>query len=209
MIICIGREFGSGGHEIGKEVADRLGFIFYDRTLVEEALSRSAIPPEELERADEKKHNPWLYRIWYDAQNEELRGLSANDMLFSIHSRLITELASEGNCVFIGRCADYILQNAGIERTSLFIAAPFQDRVKRKMGLLQMNEKSTITLVRKTDKERKVYYDYYTGRSWGKPHNYDFCINSSNYGIQRTAEVLAEKLAQNAGGGKSYAKTVL
>ena len=65
MIICIGREFGSGGHEIGKEVADRLGFIFYDRTLVEEALSRSAIPPEELERADEKKHNPWLYRIWY------------------------------------------------------------------------------------------------------------------------------------------------
>lgn len=68
--------------------------------------------------------------------------------------------------------------------------------MKRKMGLLQMNEKSTITLVRKTDKERKAYYDYYTGRSWGKPHNYDFCINSSNYGIQRTAEVLAEKLAQ-------------
>ena len=196
MIICIGREFGSGGHEIGKEVADRLGFTFYDRTLVEEALSRSTIPPEELERADEKKHNPWLHRIWYDAQNEELRGLSANDILFSIHSKLITALASEDNCVFIGRCADYILQNAVIERISLFIAAPFQDRVKRKMGLLQMNEKSTITLVRKTDKERKAYYDYYTGRSWGKPHNYDLCINSSNYGIQRTAEVLAEKLAQ-------------
>ena len=159
MIICIGREFGSGGHEIGKEVADRLGFTFYDRTLVEEALSRSTIPPEELERADEKKHNPWLHRIWYDAQNEELRGLSANDILFSIHSKLITALASEDNCVFIGRCADYILQNAGIERISLFIAAPFQDRVKRKMGLLQMNEKKTITLVRKTDKERKAYYD--------------------------------------------------
>ena len=160
MIICIGREFGSGGHEIGKKVAD---------------------------------------------------------------SQLITELASEDNCVFIGRCADYItpavkyhnillaqisicrvvincwsniLQTADIERISLFIAAPFQDRVKRKMELLQMNEKSTITLVRKTDKERKAYYAYYTGRSWGKPHNYDFCINSSNYGIQRTAEILAEKLAQ-------------
>ncbi len=74
MIICIGREFGSGGHEIGKEVADRLGFTFYDRTLVEEALSRSTIPLEELERADERKHNQWLHRIWYDAHNKELRG---------------------------------------------------------------------------------------------------------------------------------------
>ena len=135
MIICIGREFGSGGHEIGKEVADRLEFDFYDLTLVEEAVSFTTIPPEELEKADERKHNSWLYRICYDVQNEKRKGLSANDMLFSIYNQLITELAGKNNCVFIGRCADYILQNAGIERISLFIAAPFQDRVKRKMEL--------------------------------------------------------------------------
>mgnify|MGYP005775762463 CR=1 FL=1 len=195
MIICIGREFGSGGHEIGKEVAENLGVACYDRALVDAAINRTTIPQKEIEKADEKKHNQWLHRVWYDTSNHELRGLSANDMLFTIHSQVITELAEENHCVFIGRCADYILQKVGIERLSLFIAAPFQDRVKRKMEQLHLNEKDATALVRKTDKERKAYYDYYTGGSWGKPHTYDLCINSSHYGIEQTAQILAEKLA--------------
>lgn len=195
MIICIGREFGSGGHEIGKLVAEQLGTPLYDRTFVDETFSRTTLPLKEVEKADEKKHNPWLYRVWYDAQNSEFRGLSANDMLFSVHSQLIEEMAQKGDCVFIGRCADYVLKNKGIERRSIFIAAPFQDRVKRKMQLLNLNEKDTISLVRKTDKERRAYYDYYTGGSWGRPCNYDVCINSSVYGIERTAKEISEKLA--------------
>lgn len=193
MIICIGREFGSGGHEIGMELAGRLGLPFYDRTLVDEAVLRTTIPAEELEKADEKRHNPWFHQIWYDAQNQELRGMSANDMMFRIHSQLILELAQKGDCVFVGRCADYILQTSGIERLSLFISAPFQDRVKRKMEQLHMNEKNTVVLIRKTDKERKAYYDYYTGGSWGKPNNYDLCINSAAFGIDRTAGILADQ----------------
>lgn len=196
MIICIGREFGSGGHEIGKLTAEKLGITFYDRELIEEAAACiTTIPKETIQKADERKHNPWMHRVWYDTQNKELRGLSANEMLFRVHGQMITELARKGNCMFIGRCADYILENEGIERISFFIAAPFQDRVKRKMELLEMNEKNEVALVRRTDKDRKAYYDYYTGGSWGKPHNYDFCINSSKLGIERTAEALAEKLA--------------
>lgn len=194
MIICIGREFGSGGHEIGKSIADKLGLAFYDKVLLDEALARTTLPQEEGEKADEKRHNPWLHRVWYDVQNKELRGLSANDMLFCVQSLIITEFAEQSDCVFIGRCADYILESAGIERISLFVCAPFSDRIQRKMKLLSMDEKRTVDLVRKTDRERKAYYDYYTGGSWGKPYNYDFCVNSSTLGIERTAQILAERL---------------
>lgn len=194
MIICIGREFGSGGHEIGKALADALGLSFFDRDLIDAAVSRTTIPQAELEKADEKTHNPWMFRRWYDEHDIELRDLSANDILFRIQSQLILEAAQSGHCVFVGRCADSILQRNGIKRLSLFISAPFEDRTVRKMQLLGLDEKTTRALVRKTDKERKAYYDYYTGGSWGKPYNYDFCVNSSVFGVQQTAQLLAEKL---------------
>lgn len=196
MIICIGREFGSGGHEIGKQIAEELGYEFYDRELVEKAAEKmSSMPVEELDKADEKKRNPWLYRAWYEEENEEMNGASANDILFHVNSQLITELAEKGNCVFVGRCADYILEKNGIEHLSFFIAAPFQDRVERKMKQLSMDEKTATALVRKKDKERKAYYNYYTGGSWGKPYNYDFCVNSSKLGIEETAKQLAKRLS--------------
>ncbi len=192
MIICIGREFGSGGHEIGQKLAQKLDYSFYDRELVEKALAKTTIPSEEIELADEKKINPLLYRVWYDVNDETLRGMSANDILFRIQSRLITDIASKGDCIFIGRSADYILENAGIEHLSLFIAAPFADRVQREMSLLNISEKEAISLIRRTDKERKSYYNYYTEKDWGKPGNYDFCINSSKYGIDKTVDMLAK-----------------
>lgn len=101
------------------------------------------------------------------------------------------EAAQKGDCVFAGRCADDVLKKAGIDRLSLFITAPFSDRVKRKMKLLGDEEKAVTALVRKMDKQRKNYYDYYTDGNWGKPYNYDLCINSSTLGIEQTAEALA------------------
>lgn len=191
MIICIGREFGSGGHEIGQKLAEKLNYSFYDRELVEHSLEKTTISAKELELADEKKLNPLLYKIWYDAKDESLRGLSANDILFRIQSRVILEKAEKGDCIFIGRCADYILENAGIEHLSLFISAPLSDRIQRKMKLLNISEKEALSLIRKTDKERKAYYNYYTEKDWGKPGNYDFCINSSKYGIDKTVDLIA------------------
>lgn len=86
---------------------------------------------------------------------------------------IIRELAEKGDCVFVGRCADYILEQAKIDHISLFIAAPFEWRVKRKMEQLSIDEKSATAMVRKKDKDRKAYYDYYTGRNWGRPYEYD------------------------------------
>lgn len=190
MIICIGREFGSGGHEIGKRLAENMNLSFYDSQLVEASTERSRLPVNELEKVDEKKANPLLHDVRYEAESKELRGLSTNDLIFRIQSDIILELAKKGDCVFVGRCSDYILKQAGIAHISLFITAPFSDRVKRKMKILQKDEKTVNSLVRKTDRRRKAYYNYYTNRSWGKPSNYDFCINSSALGIGETVFLL-------------------
>lgn len=190
MIICIGREFGSGGHEVGKQLADSLNIPFYDRQLVDMAIERSKSISEEIEKADEKKANAFFHSVWYEAVDKDLRGLSANDIVFALQSKVIMELAGSGTGVFVGRCADYILRQAANPHISLFISAPFSDRVKRKMELHHMDEKSAVALVRKMDKQRKAYYNYYTGGNWGKADNYDFCINSSAWGIEQTVQIL-------------------
>ena len=122
--------------------------------------------------------------------------MTANDALHLAYNSIIRELAEKGDCVFVGRCADYILEQAKIDHISLFIAAPFEWRVKRKMEQLSIDEKSATAMVRKKDKDRKAYYDYYTGRNWGRPYEYDLCINSSRLGIEATAEKLVEMIRE-------------
>lgn len=196
MIICIGREFGSGGHEIGKLLAETMEFPFYDRQLVDMAIEKSEPIAKELEKADERKRNAFLHSVWYETVDKDLRGMSANDILFKLQSKAIVELSRSGEGVFVGRCADYILNKEGIPHISLFIAAPFSDRVKRKMDLLHQDEKTVTALVRKTDRQRKAYYNYYTNGSWGKPDQYDFCINSSVLGIEGSAQMLKTIMEQ-------------
>lgn len=191
MIICIGREFGSGGHEIGKELAEHIRIPFYDRELVDIAIEQNPSIKEAMEKADEKKANAFIHSVWYEEIDKNLRGLSANDIVFKLQTEAILELSKAKDAIFVGRCSDYILKKAGIPHLSLFISAPFSDRVKRKMDLLRRDEKYITSLIRKTDKQRQAYYNYYTGGNWGKPDNYDFCINSSAWGIEKTVKVLS------------------
>lgn len=96
MIICIGREFGSGGHEIGRKVAEKLGLELYDRDLIDRAAEKIiAMPKDVLEKADEKKRNPWLHEVWYDVPNQELNGMTANDALHLAYNSIIRELAEK------------------------------------------------------------------------------------------------------------------
>lgn len=133
MNICISREFGSGGHEIGELLAMQTGYPFLDRKLVEEAAERSRISVENLEKEDEKKANPWLHTVWYQSEEESLRGLTANDILFRVQSRYILECARKCDNVFVGRCADYVLKKAEIPHISIFITAPVDYRRLRIM----------------------------------------------------------------------------
>lgn len=193
-IICIGRQFGSGGHEIAQKLANRLGMAFYDRNLIAMASERGGIRMSKLEPADERLTNPWLYEGLNEENQKTGHGLPASDALFQLQSQIITEAALKEDCVIVGRCGGYVLEQQQIHRLSLFVCAPFQFRVRRKMEQEQLTEKAAAALVRKQDKYRKAYYHYYTGGDWGTPDTYDLCVNSALLGIDATVDMLCTAL---------------
>ena len=187
-IIALGRQFGSGGREIGKQLAERLNVRCYDRELITLAAQKAEVLEELFAGREEKAPNPWLFTGVYEGGPQVRKGQPAEDILFEMQSQVILELARMGPCIIVGRCADVVLRAAGIPMVSLFICAPFEDRVKRRMEIEGIGQKEAEDAVRKIDKRRKKYYDTYTGRNWGTPENYDFCINSSVRGIEGTVE---------------------
>ena len=187
-IIALGRQFGSGGREIGKRLAERLNVRCYDRELITLAAQEAELREELFAGKEEKAPNPWLFTGVYEGGPQVRKGQPAEDILFEMQSQVILELARMGPCIIVGRCADVVLRAAGIPTVSLFICAPFEDRVRRRMEIEGIGQKEAEDTVRKLDKRRKKYYDTYTGRNWGTPENYDFCINSSVRGIEGTVE---------------------
>ena len=187
-IIALGRQFGSGGREIGKHLAEKLQVRCYDRELITLAAQKAEVREELFAGREEKAPNPWLFTGVYEGGPQVRKGQPAEDILFEMQSQVILELARMGPCIIVGRCADVVLRAAGIPTVSLFICAPFEDRVKRRMEIEGIGQKEAEDAVRKIDKRRKKYYDTYTGRNWGTPENYDFCINSSVRGIEGTVE---------------------
>ena len=187
-IIALGRQFGSGGREIGKHLAEKLQVRCYDRELITLAAQKAEVREELFAGKEEKAPNPWLFTGVYEGGPQVRKGQPAEDILFEMQSQVILELARMGPCIIVGRCADVVLRAAGIPTVSLFICAPFEDRVKRRMEIEGIGQKEAEDAVRKIDKRRKKYYDTYTGRNWGTPENYDFCINSSVRGIEGTVE---------------------
>ena len=195
-IITIGRQFGSGGREIGTRLAEILGVDFYDKKLVTLAAERTGVIPEVLEDADEKAASPWLYAAADVNGISIYNPTSSNDRLFELQSNLIKEVAAKGDCVIVGRCADYILRNEDIELYNLFICAPLPVRVARKQAQEKLEENDAKSLIKKEDKQRRTYYNYYTGKEWNSPESYDLTVNSSRLGIAETASLLARIFAK-------------
>ena len=195
-VICIGRQFGSGGHEVGLKLSGRLGVSFYDRNLIDLAAEQGGIRMSRLKPVDEHLSNPWLYESLHETSQRSGRGLPPSDALFQLQSRIICEAARREDCVIVGRCGGWVLRQAGISCLSLFLCAPFDSRVARKMEQEQLPEKQAANLVRRQDKHRKAYYDFYTGDSWGKPEHYDLCLNTAHLGIDGTEEFLSRFLLQ-------------
>ena len=164
-IIALGRQFGSGGREIGKHLAEKLQVRCYDRELITLAAQKAEVREELFAGKEEKAPNPWLFTGVYEGGPQVRKGQPAEDILFEMQSQVILELAQMGPCIIVGRC-----------------------RVRRRMEIEGIGQKESEDAVRKIDKQRKKYYDTYTGRNWGAPENYDFCINSSVMGIEGTAE---------------------
>ena len=195
-VITIGRQFGSGGKDVGKKISDALGIPFYNKELVERAAKKSNISQEAVKEIDERATNSLLYTLalgssYYGAASVDMN-VPINDKLFITQSEIIRELAAESPCIIIGRCSDYVLRS-NPNRFSIFIYAPLEEKIKRVIESGQAkNEKEARELISRSDKRRINYYNYYTGRKWGSPDNYNMLIDSSFLGIEGTARALAD-----------------
>ena len=195
LAITIGRQFGSGGRDIGARVGEMLGFKVYDKELIFLAAQKHGLNPDYLRRVDEKAANSLLYTLALGSSLYGTRNFGAdvpiNDQLFGTQTDIIKEAAQEGSCIFIGRCADYILRDHP-GRISFFIYADEETRIKRVMELHSLDRQAAADLIKKTDKRRVNYYNFYTGRKWGKFDNYHMSIDSSLLGIEGTARMIAD-----------------
>lgn len=196
-IITIGRQFGSGGKEIGIRVAKELGIPFYDKELLQAAAKKSGLCEKIFENFDEKPKS-LLYSIAMDSYLFSLPGGGAGDSLeqqvYLATFNTVRRIASEGPCVIIGRCADYALAD-NPDHLSLFIYAPMDVRIQRVAKRQNISPEEARKLIIKTDKRRASYYEYYSSKKWGGVESYDFCLDSSYLGLGGTVELIQTMVA--------------
>ena len=193
-IITVSREFGSGGREIGKKLADQFGIEFYDKELLEIASKESGITQELFVKHDETYTNSFLYSLVMGNYPVTPDGrinpeLPLNQKIFMAQFETIRSIAEKGSCVIVGRCADYVLRNVD-HVVNIFITANMAHKRRRILERYDIEKSKVEDFIRKTDKRRANYYNYYTDMKWGEARNYDLCINSSRLGIDGTVGVI-------------------
>lgn len=195
VVICIGRQFGSGGQEIGEGLSKKLGIPLFDKEILKKAAADSGIVEEMFEKADEMPTNSFLYTLSMGGHGHAMSfpgygDYLTNDKLFLFQSNTIREMAEKESCIFIGRCADYILRERA-DMLSVFIHAPLAHRVEYLQRKRSMSVDEARALIKKSDRQRANYYNFYADGDWGAADNYDIAINSGKLGIERAVEVLA------------------
>ena len=195
VVITIGREFGSGGREIGKKVADRLGIKFYDKELLQEAAKESGFCREIFENQDEKPTNSFLYSLVMDTYS--VSGYSAapfldmplNHKVFLAQFETIKKIAEKESCVIVGRCADYALSD-NPNCINVFIHADLDVRIKNVSRNLNITENKARDIINKTDKQRASYYNYYTSKKWGDSKSYNLSLDAGKLGTDNCVEMI-------------------
>ncbi len=190
LIITIGRQYGSGGREIGRKLALRLGIPFYDRELISRAAKKSGFSEDLFEQLDKRATNSLLYSLTMFGSTG-LNGMSLTDQLFLAQANIIREIADSGPAVLVGRCADHVLREYE-NRFDFFITGSADDRLQRIQTHddYELSGKSPRAALEKMDKQRSTYYNYYTGKVWGKSDHYDLCINAGRLGVENSIEVI-------------------
>jgi len=189
--ITIGREFGSGGREIGKRVAQALGVPYYDKELLAVAAQESGLSRQFLESYDEKPTNSFFYSLVMGQQNllTGSHGVTVEQLAAKAQRDAVRLVADKGSCVIVGRCADYLLRDRpGLLR--VFICADWDKRVERVCRRDGVDAKEAEEKMRRMDKARAAYYSFHTDRKWGAAESYDLCVNSSRRGVEKTAELI-------------------
>lgn len=187
MIITIGREFGSGGREIGFELAKKLGVKCYDKELLQLAAKESGFCQEIFENQDEKPTNSFLYSLVMDTysvsgySSAPFLDMPLNHKIFLAQFETIKKIASQESCVIVGRCADYALED-NPNCFNVFIHADMDYRIKRVSESENIPSNKIKDYIQKQDKQRSSYYNYYTSKKWGDSRSYDLTIDSSKLG---------------------------
>lgn len=197
-VVTIGRQFGSGGHEIGTRLAEKYGIKCYDKDLISRAAKESGLCEEMIEMEDERPTNSFLYNLVMDTHSFGLSTAGMMNMpishkVFLAQFDAIKKIASEGPCVIMGRCADYALQDF-TNVVHLFIAASEEFRIeniKKRFPDITTDQQAR-DMMNKKDKQRRSYYNYYSSKQWGRAESYDLIINSAILGTEGSAELISQ-----------------
>ena len=193
IIINIGRQLGSGGHDIGRMLALDFSATYYDRELLNLAAKESGLSKRFFEQNDE--HKSFLRSFLHipnalSATADYSRQSFSQDSFFQFQSDAIRKAASQGSCVFVGRCADYVLRDFD-NVVNIFVTAPMSFRIGQVMAKQCIDEEAARHFIEQGESRRAAYYNYYTGKRWGAAENYDLCIDASILGLQQTEQFIA------------------
>ena len=177
-VIAIGRQFGSGGHDIGKVLAEKLGYDFYDAEIIQMTAGTTGYTPEFVKKNEEIMTNSLLYDLVNQMYlNTDRQDEAPKDKIFEAECQVVRNLAKKGNCVIVGRCADYVLRNSG-NCLKVFFSAPLASRIRRVAQRQNISEGEAKATVQKNEKLRADNYRYYTRRMWGAAGNFDLSLNT-------------------------------
>ena len=195
IIINVGRQIGSGGRVIARMLAEEFGCKLYDKEILNLAAQESGFSPKFFEQSDE--HKGFFHHIVQQSGRALAMGSFYNnnqfseESLFQFQSDAIRKAAAENSCVFVGRCADYVLRE--MENTvDIFVTANLDDRIQRVQERHHCDKAAARKLLQHEENARASYYNYYTGKKWGHASSYDICVNTSILGIEGTTAFLAD-----------------
>ncbi len=193
-VITISREYGSGGRIIGKMVAEKLGIPFYDNEIITMSAEESGINAEYFKEAENMAKSSISLSISMLYPSTEVYGMPLNEKIFITQSRVIREVAEEGPCVIVGRCADYVLRS-NPNAINVFVHSSMVNRIKRVREVYGDTAHENLeSIIKKADKRRANYYAYFTDRKWGDARNYTLCLDSDKLGLENCADIIIEAI---------------
>ncbi|MDO4175646.1 MAG: cytidylate kinase-like family protein [Eubacteriales bacterium] len=198
MLITIGRQYGSGGREIGEKLAERLGYTYYDTLLLDQAAKHSGLSEEIVARYDEKLADKWMNLSIGMHRTDDPHQLPVPLRAVIGQFEAIRKIGQAGSAVIVGRCADYVLKEKQ-ELLSVFVHAGMEHRITRVAKRNNIGADEAKKRIRNTDKKRAAYYEYYTDAKWGETANYHICVDSGFWGIDGVVELLVACVQQQTG----------
>lgn len=187
-VITVSRQFGSGGRTIARRVADKLGWAYYDKEIIQEVARKSGFDENYIKEHSE--YAPSRSPFAYSFMGPYIGGMSVDDYLWCEQRKIILEAVEKGPCVIVGRCSDYILRDRD-DCLNVFVQAPLEQRAKRVLDLYgKLPDVKPEKQVRDKDKKRAVNYQYYTDQEWGKAENYHVCLDTGKLGLSRSVGLI-------------------